>query len=405
MNMRIATSTFHEVGARSIAKNQTDLLRLQNQFSSGKRINSAADDPVGAMRAAELAVAKSVNDQYERNQQYGQNSLGYLDGIVGDIDDVMQSMRETLIAAGNGTLSATDKRNLSIQLRSKLDEMLRLANTQDESGRPLFSGYSDVSPPFTLVGGVLNYQGDNGVRQLQISATTYMPLNVSGLELFLDVRSGNGVIETTAASGNSGTGLISGGTVINPTALADESFEVRMRTVSGSLVYDVVNTTTATTLVNGAAYTSGANIAVGPALSVSITGAPANGDVFTVGPAQTQNIFQSMDRAIRAIENFSSGTISNTALTDSLRIATTNLDQSYERILSTRNRLGNIMQEVGRQSDINSRNNIDLQTRISEIMDIDAVQAVSEISKSQAALEASQALYSSVSKRNLFDYL
>ncbi|MCA3174948.1 MAG: flagellar hook-associated protein 3, partial [Burkholderiales bacterium] len=64
MSMRISTSTFHDVGYRTIAKNQTDLLKLQNQFSSGKRINSAADDPVGAMRAAELNAAKSVNDQF-----------------------------------------------------------------------------------------------------------------------------------------------------------------------------------------------------------------------------------------------------------------------------------------------------------------------------------------------------
>lgn len=405
MSMRISTSTFHDVGYRTIAKNQTDLLKLQNQFSSGKRINSAADDPVGAMRAAELNAAKSVNDQFNRNQLYAQNSLGFLDGIVGDIDDVMQTMRETLVAAGNGALSPADKKSLGIQLRSKLDELLRLSNSKDESGRHIFAGFSDASTPFNLVGGILTYQGDNGVRQLPVSATTNVPLNISGSELFLDVRSGNGVIQTAAAPGNTGTGLINGGSVVNAAALTDDNFEVRIRDVSGTLVYDVVNTTTSTTLVNGATYSPGASIMVGPALSVSITGTPANNDIFSVQPAPTQNLFQSIDRVIRAIDDFSAGTISNAALTDRLRIATANLDQSYEQVLTARNRIGNTMQELERQADINSRKDIELQTRISEIVDVDTIKAVTELSKTQAALEASQALYSSIAKRNLFDYL
>jgi flagellar hook-associated protein 3 FlgL len=92
-------------------------------------------------------------------------------------------------------------------------------------------------------------------------------------------------------------------------------------------------------------------------------------------------------------------------LTDRLRIATANLDQSYEQVLTARNRIGNTMQELERQADINSRKDIELQTRISEIVDVDTIKAVTELSKTQAALEASQALYSSIAKRNLFDYL
>jgi flagellar hook-associated protein 3 FlgL len=240
---------------------------------------------------------------------------------------------------------------------------------------------------------------------LPVSATTNVPLNISGSELFLDVRSGNGVIQTAAAPGNTGTGLINGGSVVNAAALTDDNFEVRIRDVSGTLVYDVVNTTTSTTLVNGATYSPGASIMVGPALSVSITGTPANNDIFSVQPAQTQNVFQSIDRVIRALDDFSAGTISNAALTDRLRIATANLDQSYEQVLTARNRIGNTMQELERQADINSRKDIELQTRISEIVDVDTIKAVTELSKTQAALEASQALYSSIAKRNLFDYL
>jgi flagellar hook-associated protein 3 FlgL len=405
MNMRIASSTIYDVGARAIAKNQSDLLRLQNQFATGKKMNSVADNPVAAIRASELATAKSVNDQYERNQVYARNALANVDGLLGNLGDVMQDLRETLVAAGNSGMNPVDRKYLGEQMRSKLDELLRLANSRDEAGRYLFSGYRDASAPFALTGGILTYEGDNGLRELPVSATTNMALNVSGSELFLDVRSGNGVIQTSNAPGNTGAGLVSGGSIVNASALSDDSYEVRIRDVAGTLVYDVVNTTTASTLVTGSNFTADASITVGPALSISISGIPANGDVFKIEPAQSQNVFQSIDKMIRVIDEFAAGSISSTALADNLRIATSNLDQSFERVLSLRNRYGNMLQELERQSDINSRNNIEIQSRISELTDLDMVQAISDFSRTQAALEASQALYAKVSKRNLFDYL
>lgn len=405
MTTRIATSTFYDVSYRAISRNQVELSRLQNQFSSGKRINSAADDPVGMTRAAELGTAKSTNDQYSRNQIYAQNSLGMLDGVLGSIDDVMQSMRETLVAAGNGTLGTTDRAQLGQQLRSKLDELLRLSNSQDESGRYLFSGFNDGTTPFTFGGGTLTYLGDSGVREIPVSSTTNVPLNVSGNELFVSVPSGNGVIQTGNAATNTGTGLISSGNVVNASAITNENFEVRISNVAGSLFYDVVNTSTSTTLISAAPYTPGASITVGPALAVSISGTPAHGDVFTVRPAQNQNVFQSIDSVIDAIDQFASGSISNTALTSALRTASNNLDQSYERVLSVRNKMGNVMQELDRQMSLTSGKDIELQSRLSSIVDLDPAQGAMELTKTQATLEASQTLFARISKRNLFDFL
>lgn len=405
MSLRIASSTFHELGYQSIAKNQSELLKIQNQFATGKRINSAADDPAGTMRASELKAAKSVNDQYQRNQTYAQNSLNLLDGTLSDISDVMQSMRETLLAAGNATLNATDRQQYAQQLRSKLDQMLNLSNSRDEAGRYLFAGFNDAAAPFTFGGSTLTYSGDNGVRELQVSSSVDVPLNVSGQELFVDVLSGNGVIQTSGAAANTGAGLINGGSVTNASALTNENFQVQIRNVSGALVYDVVNTTTATTLVTGAAFTAGAAINVGPALAVSITGTPAHGDVFNIGPAQQQNIFQSIQTAITALERNAAGSISNTALSDALRIGISNLDQSFDRVLNVRNQFGNIGQELDLQADSTSRTDIDLQTRISDIVDLDPIKASTDLAQTQTNLEASQALYSRITRRTLFDYI
>jgi flagellar hook-associated protein 3 FlgL len=49
--MRISTSQAYSTGLRGIDRGQNQLLRLQNQMSSGRRMLTSADDPVAAARA------------------------------------------------------------------------------------------------------------------------------------------------------------------------------------------------------------------------------------------------------------------------------------------------------------------------------------------------------------------
>ncbi|WP_085316790.1 flagellar hook-associated protein FlgL [Derxia lacustris] len=403
--MRIATVTMNQLGATGISRSQSELYRAQLQFASGKRINSAADDPSGAVRAAELTVQKDTTGQYARNIANAKNTMQFTDSVLANISDTVQGARESMLQLGNAALAGSDRKQIATAMRGKLDELVNLANTQDESGRYIFAGYRDDTRPVQFSGGIANYTGDNGQKQLDLSSTVSTTTNTSGSELFFDVKGGNGVIETAAASGNTGAAKIDAGMVSTPTALTSAAYSIKFKVAAGVTTYDVIDKSTGANLVSGAPYNDGSQISVGPALSVSIKGTPNNGDSFDVGPAQTRDIFTTIRAVSDAVDKWSSGQISDSVLSDSLRIGLANLDRGFDRIEQVRNRFGNQLAEIDRQSDINALRSNDVAGRLSDVVDLDMAAAASQLSAAQTGYEALSKVVSSVSKQNLFNYI
>jgi flagellar hook-associated protein 3 FlgL len=61
--MRISTNSFYESGVSRINALQSSLGKIQSQISSGKRIQSAADDPVAAAHVIEISQFQAQNTQ------------------------------------------------------------------------------------------------------------------------------------------------------------------------------------------------------------------------------------------------------------------------------------------------------------------------------------------------------
>jgi flagellar hook-associated protein 3 FlgL len=411
MSMRIATSTISDLGYRAIAKGQSDVYKIQTEFASGKRINSAADDPSGAVRASQLGASAAVNAQYSRNQKSAANALGYAESLVGNIGDVLSSIKESLIQAGNGALTAADRKQIGNVLQAKLDELANLANSQDESGRYLFGGFNESSAPITLNSSGTTYNGDNGVKAMPVSSSVSLPVNVSGQALFMDVRGGNGVIQTSLTATNTGNALISGGNMLNATAYDGSAFSISIVSGGSGPQVQVTNTTTGSVVLSGLAFKSGDAIKIplasggSPVLEVQLSGNAAVGDTFSVNPAGNGNAFDALRSAIDAITANANGSVSNTALNDVLRNVQANIDQSTERALQVRNDMGNSLQELDRQISINDRQNIDIQSRLGDVVDLDTAKAATDLAKAQMALQASQQVYSKLAKQTLFDYI
>jgi flagellar hook-associated protein 3 FlgL len=67
MAMRLSTAGFHRNTINAILDNQTRLAKTQTQITTGKRFQTASEDPVAATRAAALDRTLADNAQYERN--------------------------------------------------------------------------------------------------------------------------------------------------------------------------------------------------------------------------------------------------------------------------------------------------------------------------------------------------
>lgn len=99
--MRISTSMMFSNGTHGIQDRQSDLFRVQNQLSTGRRILTPEDDPIGASEVLKVSQSKAANSQYLNNQAIAQTSLGALDNVLGTVNDELTRITE--LAAG-GTM-------------------------------------------------------------------------------------------------------------------------------------------------------------------------------------------------------------------------------------------------------------------------------------------------------------
>ena len=190
--MRISTSTIYDLGVGAITRQQSALLKTQQQLASGSRILTPADDPIAAARALETTQSDSVNTQYSVNRGWAKDSLGQVDSVLASADNLLQDAKQLTVQAGNGSYSDSDRLSVATELKSRFDELVSLANSTDGTGKYLLSGYSTSTLPFTNNAGTVQYSGDDGRRAIQVSATQQLQISQNGRDLFERVPDGSG---------------------------------------------------------------------------------------------------------------------------------------------------------------------------------------------------------------------
>ena len=183
--MRVTTGMIFDSGLASIQKQNSRLLDTQEQVATGRRILRPSDDPVASARALEVSQSKSVNSLYAANQGYANDALKLVDSKLDAATDIVTYVRTRAVESGNGTYSSREQAAIGADITQQFNALLGIANSQDSTGEFVFGGYRSNAMPFggSLAAGV-QYQGDQGARTLQISASRNLPITSSGEEIF-----------------------------------------------------------------------------------------------------------------------------------------------------------------------------------------------------------------------------
>lgn len=285
--MRISSNTIFEAGIRPIQQQQVDQLKTQQQLSTGRRILAPSDDPVASARALEVTQSVSVNDQYATNRKGATSTLGLEESVLGSLTSLIQDVQTTTVNAGDPSLSHDNRVSLATDLRGRYQELLGLANSNDGSGQYLFAGYQGATKPFTETApGSVVYNGDQGQRLVQTSAARQIAVSDAGLDIFQRIRDGNGTFVTAASASNAGTGIIDGGSVLDPAkwaAAANKDFTIRF---AGNVSIVAGPTNVATDTVTGGIVDQAAWDASSKSLQVSVAaGAVAGTFDYTITDA------------------------------------------------------------------------------------------------------------------------
>ena len=109
------------------------------RLASGKRINSAADDPAGVAIASRLNSEIRGTSQAIRNALDGQALIDTAEGGHKEVENILQRMREIAVQAANDTNSSQDRANLNEEMKALSTEIDRIAAATSWAGKSLMN--------------------------------------------------------------------------------------------------------------------------------------------------------------------------------------------------------------------------------------------------------------------------
>ncbi|SMG38634.1 flagellar hook-associated protein FlgL [Paraburkholderia susongensis] len=406
--MRISSAQYFSMNVETMSNQQAQLSQIYQQVSSGQSLTTPADNPLGAAQAVQLSSTAAALSQYTTNQSAALASLQAEDSTLSGVLSTLQSVNTLGIRASNGSLNDADRTAIAAQLTSLRDQLLTYANATDSAGNSLFSGFQNTAQAFTTdASGAVVYSGDNGTRTVQVTGSNQVATGDNGRAVFMSVGSTNAEPIAAGNSANTGTGVIGAVTVNDPTQVANaDSYQISFSGSGSTLAYTITDTTTG---VAGSpqAYTEGSNITLG-GQTVAITGTPADGDNFTVKPANQAgtDVFANLNAMISALQQPVTGNTAAIAnLQNSLNTGLSQLANTLGNVTAVQASVGGREQEVQALQTVTQTNSLQTQSNLSDLTSTDMVSAISKYTLQQAALQASQQAFVQIQNMSLFQYI
>jgi len=144
--MRITNKMMTNNVLHNINNNKNLLSTLENQYSTGKKIQKPSDDPIIAVRALKLRTNLSEITQYvEKNIP---DALSWMDTTESSLDvvnDILRQMNTYCNQGANDPLTAED-RNSIVENLEQLKQHIYQEGNSNYAGRYVFSGYKTDTP-------------------------------------------------------------------------------------------------------------------------------------------------------------------------------------------------------------------------------------------------------------------
>jgi flagellin len=125
--------------SRSLYEARSDMSQAMERLSSGKRINSAADDAAGSSVVSKMRAQIASLNQSVRNANDGLSWLNTYEGASQEIEDILIRIRELATLSASGTYTNDDRANADLEVTALVAEITRIKS------QTLFNGSVDVA--------------------------------------------------------------------------------------------------------------------------------------------------------------------------------------------------------------------------------------------------------------------
>ncbi len=188
----------------AVNKARENIVNLQGQLASGKRIQKVSDGPAASDTIMRLQAALDRNDQYQKNVSDAQGFVDSTSGALDTVNSLMARVQEIIVQSQNG-----DQTDAIVAYGNEVDQILNeavsTANTQF-NGKSIFGGTQTTTTPYQLVTNpgppptsTVTYQGNSGTVTYAVGDGATQQVSVSGAEAF----SGTGLFDVLISVRNS----------------------------------------------------------------------------------------------------------------------------------------------------------------------------------------------------------
>ncbi|MCG5541115.1 MULTISPECIES: flagellin N-terminal helical domain-containing protein [unclassified Halorhodospira] len=139
INTNIASLT----GQRHLSASQGEQQQALERLSSGKRINSAADDAAGLAISERFTSQIGGMNQAERNANDGISYAQTAEGAMEEMGNLLQRVRELAVQSANDTNTAEDRQALEAEVQQAVQEIDRIASSTQFNNQNILDGSLD----------------------------------------------------------------------------------------------------------------------------------------------------------------------------------------------------------------------------------------------------------------------
>lgn len=417
--MRLSNNLLYQTSVNKILENQQSVANAQERVNTRQKYLTTSENAAAYSQAALYSDKIQINEQHTKNINQLNGRLETQESILQSINTTIQAAQEKTIQAGNGAYSKDDLASIAGELKELQKSLVSLMNSQSEDGKYIFSGYQDSSQTYTFNNGKYEYQGDQGQHSVTIAKGVDVKSSDNGFSTFEKVDARLNVVSNTGSA----TGSITADSRVyvehqgefdkfhkeNYNAAPGASATANTYTVDVTPASVTGEPDEYTILRDGAALTPpvAGKVTDGEAIEfagmeIKLEGAAPGAFEFELEAPQKENVLNTLQNLITGLND---GSLEGDDFQEVLSDGLVQLKNASEQVVFTQSSLGARMQVVERITDSNSALDINNKANKASLVEIDPAAAISDLTKYEAGLQASQATFGRLANLSLFDYL
>ena len=162
---------------------QLSLFRLQNQVSTGQRIQLPSEDSTAALRAINLQRLLERKAQVRKNVETSTQYLGAAWSTLSDVPSELARVRAAALGAAGTVVTDSDRTTAIRTIDGVLAELVSVGNSRFQ-GRYLFAGSRSQVQPYDFNGQFVEYRGNEGLLRSYVDLERLFDTSVAGPDVF-----------------------------------------------------------------------------------------------------------------------------------------------------------------------------------------------------------------------------